>query len=228
MTAARAIIAAAALAAMLGGADAFAHGKHEPKASPAETEIGALPPAGTYALERIMPAPDGRVLDTAGREAPLARYTSDMITVLSFVYTRCGDVCPLAVQVQREALDALQRDAGLRGKVRFVTLSFDPAYDTPKVMKEFAAHFVSPGDALPWHFLTTRSTREIAGLLEGFGQDLDESDDPALGPLSHVLKVFLIDPAREVREIYSTDFLTSEVLINDVKTLAAEKPTPAE
>lgn len=220
MVAARAFVAVA-LAAVIGAGGAFAH-----EAPPPGSDIGPLPPAGTYALERIMPAPDGQVLDSAGREGFLARYTGGKITVLSFVYTRCGDTCPLAVAVQREALDRLQEIPALRGKVRFVTLSFDPAYDTPRVMKEFSAHFASSNDALPWHFLTTRSTKEIAPLLDGFGQDLDAAEDLTLGPLAHVLKVFLIDPAREVREIYSTSFLTPEVLVNDVLTLAAEKPVP--
>ena len=61
---------------------------------------------------------------------------------------------------------------------------------------------------LRWYFLTTRSARELMPLVEGFGQDVrvtvDRSSGRARRELSHVLKVFLIDRAGYVREIYSS------------------------
>ena len=51
--------------------------------------------------------------------------------------------------------------------------------------------------------LTTRSARELTPLVEGFGQDIrytiDRSNGTSRRELSHVLKVFLIDPAGFVR-----------------------------
>jgi hypothetical protein len=48
----------------------------------------------------------------------------------------------------------------------------------------------------------------------------DRPDEP--DPLSHVLKVFLIDPRGVVREIYSTAYLYPEVVIADIETLRLE------
>ena len=45
------------------------------------------------------------------------------------------------------------------------------------------------------------------------------------GPLAHVLKVFLIDTRRVVREIYTTSYLYPEVILNDIKTLRLEDGT---
>src|SRR5207237_1207882 len=45
------------------------------------------------------------------------------------------------------------------------------------------------------------------------------------GPLAHVLKVFLLDEGAVVREIYTTAYLFSEVIVNDIKTLRlADQP----
>src|SRR5918999_6603212 len=93
-----------------------------------------VPPApGSYVLHRIMPAPDGRVLGLDGREQPLSRYTRERITLLGFIYTTCVDPqgCPLAYKVFDELKAAIESTPRLHGKVRFVTLSFDPLRDTP-------------------------------------------------------------------------------------------------
>jgi protein SCO1 len=189
------------------------------------------PPApGTYVLHRIMPAPDGRVLGLSGKVEPLSRYTHGAITLLGFIYTTCADPngCPLAYRVFDALKEAIQATPRLQGKVRFVTLSFDPARDTPDVMRDYAgSRAVEKGAGLRWYFLTTRSARELMPLVEGFGQDIVTTYDRSTGKphreLSHVLKVFLIDAAGDVREIYSSNFLHPRTVLNDIETLLLEE-----
>jgi protein SCO1/2 len=113
--------------------------------------------------------------------------------------------------------------AGLRDKVRLVTLSFDPEHDTPAAMRAYAGgRATERGRGVPWYFLTTRSTRTLAPLLEGFGQDVRITRSLSSGSpreLSHVLKVFLIDRDGIVREIYSSTFLHPRTVLNDIETL---------
>jgi protein SCO1/2 len=190
-----------------------------------------VPPApGSYVLHRIMPAPDGRVVGLDGREQPLSRYTREQITLLGFIYTTCVDPegCPLAYKVFDALKQAIESAPRLYGKVRFVTLSFDPARDTPDVMRSYAAsRAVDHGKALRWYFLTTRSARELMPLVEGFGQDIVTTVERSSGKprreLSHVLKVFLIDAAGDVREIYTSNFLHPRVVLNDIDTLLLEQ-----
>ena len=80
---------------------------------------------------------------------------------------------------------------------------------------------VYKGNGLRWYFLTTRSARELMPLVEGFGQDVRVTRNGR--ELSHVLKVFLIDRGGDVREIYSSNFLHPEVVLNDIETLLAEE-----
>ena len=188
------------------------------------------PAPGTYTLHRIMAAPEGRVLGIDGRTQPLSRYTRDRITLLGFIYTTCIDSegCPLAYRVFDALNEAIAASPSLRGKVRFVTLSFDPARDSPGVMRRYAGSRAVEKDAgLRWYFLTTRSARELMPLVEGFGQDVRITFDRSAGPprreLSHVLKVFLIDGAGDVREIYTSTFLYPRLVLNDIETLLMEE-----
>lgn len=188
------------------------------------------PPPGSYTLHRIMAAPEGRVLGIDGRAQPLSRYTRGQITLLGFIYTTCTDPegCPLAYRVFDALKEAIAATPSLHGKVRFVTLSFDPARDSPDVMQKYAgSRAVEKEGGLRWFFLTTASARELLPLVEGFGQDVritfDRSSGRARRELSHVLKVFLIDRAGDVREIYTSTFLYPRIVLNDIETLLLEE-----
>jgi cytochrome oxidase Cu insertion factor (SCO1/SenC/PrrC family) len=216
--------AAAALAAWLAAAPAAV--AHEPAPLPA---LDFEPPApGTYMLHRIMRAPDGKVLGLDGRARRLSDFTRGRITLLGFIYTTCTDPegCPLAYRVFETVKQAVATPAR-RERIQLVTLSFDPLRDTPSVMRRYASRVSEGGGGLRWYFLTTRSARELQPLVDGFGQDVrvtvDRSNGQARRELSHVLKVFLIDPAGFVREIYSSTFLHPRTVLNDVETLLRER-----
>jgi cytochrome oxidase Cu insertion factor (SCO1/SenC/PrrC family) len=220
------VLPALALVAWLAWASSAAGHDGEPARS-----LDFDPPApGTYTLHRIMAAPDGEVMGIDGRAERLSRFTRGRITLLGFIYTTCTDPdgCPLAYRVFDTVKQTLAATPGLRDAVRIVTLSFDPLRDTPDVMRRYAGSRVSgEGGGLPWYFLTTRSARELAPLVEGFGQDIRYTIDRANGKsrreLSHVLKVFLIDPEGFVREIYTSTFLHPRTVLNDVETLRMEQ-----
>ncbi|MGH6630605.1 MAG: SCO family protein, partial [Burkholderiales bacterium] len=215
----------AACVALLGAGALFAH-----EAEPLPALDFVPPPPGSYTLHRIMPAPEGRVLGLDGRPQPLSHYTRGEITLLGFIYTTCVDPegCPLAYRVFDALKEAIAAAPALHGKIRFVTLSFDPARDTPDVMRQYAGSRLRDTDGGPrWYFLTTRSARELMPLVEGFGQDVRVTIDRSSGrprrELSHVLKVFLIDRAGDVREIYTSTFLHPQTVLNDIETLLMDE-----
>jgi protein SCO1/2 len=189
------------------------------------------PPApGSYVLHRIMPTPEGRVVGLDGKPASLSHYTRGAITLLGFIYTTCADPdgCPLAYRVFDALNEEIKRTPRLSGKVRFVTLSFDPARDTPQAMRAYAgSRATEKSSGVRWYFLTTRSARDLMPLVEGFGQDvvttIDRSSGKPRRELSHLLKVFLIDAAGDVREIYTSNFLHPQSVLNDIETLLLEE-----
>jgi len=195
---------------------------HEAVKVPAEFDP---PKAGTYRLERIMQAPDGTVLDASRKRGQLAAYTRGKVTLLSLMYTSCSDEtgCPMAFYSVALIKRDLEKSLAARGRVRVVSLSFDPVRDTPEVMRAYGGEHVKAAGVVPWHFLTTASKRDLAPMLDGFGQDVSK---PAQvqdhQELMHVLKLFLIDRDGWVREIYTASYLVPGVVVNDIKTLLIE------
>jgi cytochrome oxidase Cu insertion factor (SCO1/SenC/PrrC family) len=192
--------------------------------APAQDFVAPAP--GSYALPPIQPAADGWVLEGNGLPRRLSRYTHGALTLLSFVYTYCTDPigCPLAYATFDTIKRRVLADPVLRGRVRLVSLSFDPVNDTPDAMRIYGGEHALGAD-LPWHFLTTYSTRFLKPILDDFGQDVDIELDAKGAPTrarAHLLKVFLLDRNGQVREIYSSAFLHPDVILNDMRTLALE------
>ncbi len=116
-------------------------------------------------------------------------------------------------------------DPKLAGRVRFVSVSFDPTNDTPPALARYGAD-LAKDVRLEWTFLTARSVHELLPVLEGFGQDVSVEVDARGQPtrtMHHMLKLFLIDRNGIVREIYSLAYLQPQVMLNDIKTLALEE-----
>lgn len=188
-----------------------------------------LPTPGTYKLQRIMATPEGQVLDSDGTQHPFSTYARGKVTLLTFMYTSCADAdgCPLAYAVFRALKTSLDGMPEMKQKVRFVSLSFDPAHDTPEVMRNYGGDNARDLNGLRWYFLTTHSRKELKPLLDGLDQDLAVAvgaNGSGMIMMSHLLKVFLIDPKGQVREIYTSSFLKPEVIKGDIQTLLMEQP----
>lgn len=184
------------------------------------------PEPGSYTLPIIKPAADGALLDSLGRSVRLAELTHGRITVMSFIYTRCAAVkaCPYATGVLMQLHRESANDGLLARQLRLVSLSFDPTHDTPKRMVAFSQLASQRPTAAPWHFVTTRSEADLKPILDAYGQAIDKranAADPA-GPLNHTLRVFLVDSAGQIRNIYSSDTLDSRLILADIRTLMLE------
>ena len=183
------------------------------------------PEPGSYGLPTMGVAADGEVLDSDGNKVRLHDFIGDKPTVLSFIFTTCDDVngCPLATYVMRSVQDALQADPLTANKARLVSFSFDPLFDTPGVIDAYGAQFRA--DGFDWQFLTTEGATTLDPILSAYDQwvirDYDTNGE-YLGTMSHILRVFLIDESRRIRNIYSTSFLHADTVANDVRSLLIE------
>lgn len=198
--------------------------------APGWNELEFKPPrAGSYELPPLGLAGDGEVLESrAGGQGEVVHLHSlmgDKILLLSFIYSSCSDVngCPLATHVLDGLKDRLLKTPGKGANLRFLSLSFDPVQDTPEVMRTYGSGFVS--DEFDWRFLTTSSDRQLEPILQSYGQSVmrdPESGDSDAGQISHILRVFLIDQSKQIRNIYSPSFLHADSIFNDIKTLQLE------
>ena len=185
------------------------------------------PVAGSYVLPVIKVAPDGAIIDSDSKSLNLRELTHGRITVLSFIYTRCTapKACPYAAGVlsQLHALSA--NDKELATNIRLISLSFDPDYDTPQRLAEYSEAMREQKSGCEWQFVTAKSHAALESILRSYGQAVDQRSNPndPQGPLYHILRVFLIDRAGRIRNIYSSATLDPRLVLADVKSLLLEE-----
>ena len=63
---------------------------------------------------------------------------SEGVVVVSFIFTRCPDVCPVITQqLKNVELELSERE---RDDVSFVSITVDPAHDSPEMLLEYTQH----------------------------------------------------------------------------------------
>jgi protein SCO1 len=137
-------------------------GKERAKLSPAERDAKAR----EYFTDTKLKAQGNREL----------RFYSDglkdKVVLINFVFTQCGDACPLItaklVQVKRELGEAFGRD------LRFISISIDPQHDRPEDLAKFARKF----DAVhpDWLFVTGEpaSVEQVVKRLGAYTADIED------------------------------------------------------
>jgi cytochrome c peroxidase len=140
------------------------------------------------------------------------------------MYTHCSDAngCPLTAHVFYQLKRAMAQDEKLAENLRLVSFSFDPQRDTPAVMRRYGKGFRHGGDGGQWRFATTRPDGQLGPILDAYSQNVQRAlalDGTPGTQFFHVLRVFLIDPDRQIRNIYSVDFLHAGLIRRDLQTL---------
>ena len=179
------------------------------------------PAAGSYELPAVKRVAGFVLRDSTGRSVSTERVTAGKVAVVSFIYTACPDRlgCPLASQALQN-LQGRLKDEGLSRDVALLSISFDPGRDGPGQLAKYAR--VYGADPTLWRFMTAPSMRVLGDMLESYGQDRSPVYDERgrfTGRYSHVLKVFLVDRAGDIRNVYSAGFLVPDVVVNDIKTV---------
>jgi len=129
-------------------------------------------------------APAFRLTDQAGHPLSLADLRGKLV-LLDFVYTRCPGPCPVLTGLHAD----LQRSLGpqLGQRVHFVSITLDPAHDTPEVLAAYAR--ARGADLSNWSFLTG-SPDEVAEVVKRYGVGSLRQPD---GTIDHLVVTFLID-----------------------------------
>lgn len=178
-----------------------------------------LPEPGTYELPPIARVPDFGLLDSTGGTVPLLGLAPGQLAVVALIYTSCPSACPAALAILQQVDREVAREPTLNARVRIVTLSFDPEYDTPAKMAALRERMSPQSD---WRFLTSESEEAVRPVLDAFGQDalrLVTAGDTETPLMRHVLKVYLVDDTGDVRNIYSTGLLSKDMVLTDIRTL---------
>jgi cytochrome oxidase Cu insertion factor (SCO1/SenC/PrrC family) len=160
--------------------------------------------------------PSAALLDQRGRPFLFAN-PNGRTTIVSFIYTRCrdGTMCPLvAAKFAR-----MQRE--LRATpIRLVTVTLDPAYDTPAVLARYGAAYGA--DAAVWTFVTgpAAAIDDVAGRLGIV------AERPRPGVIVHSEAAVIIDSSGRIARFVDGSAWAADDVLGAAREVAAIPDDP--
>jgi protein SCO1/2 len=167
--------------------------------------------------------PDFQLINQDGKRIHLSQYRGEALA-LTFVYTRCPqpDQCTLMSTNFASVDKALQAQPDVYAKTHLLTISFDPDYDTPKVMRSYgASHTGKYSDETfqHWEFLTG-SADEVKGIAQFFGLRYFHDDSSGEEQVIHSLRTGIIGPDGKLFKLYRGNDWKPDQIVEDLKALA--------
>ena len=170
--------------------------------------------------------PDFGLVNQDGKRIHLAQFRGKTL-LITFVYTRCPqpDQCTL-MSNNFAAIDlALQKQPETYDKTHLLTVSFDPEYDTPKVLRSYGASHTgrySDETFQHWEF-ASGSKDEVKGIAQFFGlryyHDTESSDEQVI----HSMRTAIIGPDGKVFKLYRGNEWKPEEILGEVRALTGAK-----
>ena len=134
------------------------------------------------------PAPGFELVDADGKPVALSDF-ADRIVVMHFIYAGCPDVCPLHADRIAE-IQGMINQTPMKDRVQFVSITTDPANDTPDVLKAYGpSHGLDPAN---WVFVTAgpeQGEDATRRLVEAYGHKFMITEDglQVHGVVTHVI-----------------------------------------
>lgn len=180
---------------------------------PLPDRTGTSPLAGVM-LDLGDTAPDAALIDQHDKRRAFAEWRGS-VTLVTFIYTRCPlpTYCPLMDKNFASIQKQMAADPALKGKVKLVSVSFDPANDTAAVLKAHAAKLGA--DPNVWTFLTADNVT-IDRFAAKFGVSVAR-EGTAPGEITHNLRTTLLDADGKIIRIYTGGEWTVDGALADLR-----------
>jgi protein SCO1/2 len=171
-------------------------------------------PAGGSAAVNSEPrigdeVPDFSLLNQDNKRIHLSQYRGQPL-LLTFIYTRCPlpDYCPRTSRNFSEVYRGLASLPESGPKPHLLTISFDTEFDTPAVLRNYAARYMNPVMFSKWEF-ATGSPDEIKKITGYFGLVYRRES----GQITHSLVTALIGQDGRLSRLYrNNEWIPSRVL----------------
>jgi protein SCO1/2 len=179
------------------------------------------PPVSYHVPSAGDAVPNFKLINQNGRTIHLGQFKGRVL-LLTFIYTRCplADYCPRMSRNFAEIDKALQADPALYAKTHLLSISFDPKYDTPAVLKSYGGAYTgrfTKEKFEHWDFAAP-PVDEMAALTEFFGVGVTPGDS---GTLTHSLSTVLIGKDGKIRSWYPTNDWQPADVLSAMKSAAA-------
>lgn len=153
--------------------------------------------------------PDLALVNQDGKSFHLGDFKGKAV-LITFIYTRCPvpTFCPrLSSQFAKIQSDLAKTPADF-AKTHLVTISFDPKYDNPPVLRKYGLAYLDddPAGFLHWDFAST-GPDDLRKIADAFGLEYFEEENQ----ISHSMVIALISPEGTVAKYWSTEWTTAEL-----------------
>ena len=194
--------------------------RESPDASTTNTASSTEPKPGDE-------VPDFSLVNQDGKRIGLHKYRGQAL-VLTFIYTRCPlpDYCPLMTDQFAEIDKALKQESGSYPATRLLSISVDPAYDTPKVLREYGARYTGGADPRHferWEFASGRED-EVKQAATYFGMQYW----PEEGQIIHSLRTAVIAPDGKLVKLYTGNTWKPADVLSQLQSISADGGVKAD
>ena len=185
--------------------------------SPLEPQPSQAPSASS-GFELLKPGeavPNTVFIDQDNKVRDIASFKNSVVLV-TFIYTKCPmpDFCPLMDRNFKTIQDRLAKDPSLKN-VHLVSVSFDPATDTPQVLKMHAGALGA--DPARWTFLTGHRD-DIDQFAMRFGVTITREMNDATN-ITHNLRTVIIDKQGQFVKSYTGNEWKPDEIMADLKNV---------
>jgi protein SCO1 len=181
-----------------------------------------LPPPAPSTAETSARPPDRSILNykftnELGQAVSFNDFRGQVLAI-TFFYTRCPlpDFCPRLSKNFQEASQKLEAMTNAPTNWHFISVSFDPEFDTPQMLKSYG---ISYGyDPAHWSFFTGPQDK-IAALAHGAGVEYSSDD----GTINHNFRTLIVDSDGHLQMVFPTSGDLSDQIVSEILK-AASKP----
>lgn len=163
--------------------------------------------------------PDFSLVNQDGKRISLKDFRGKALAI-TFIYARCPlpDYCIKMSTNFSDLANQVKGDPGLRDKIRLLSISFDPASDTPEKLKQYGTGYygkdVQPDFEL-WQ-LAVGKDAEVRKIADFFGlrYEVDANDKTQF---NHSLRTAVIGPDGKVKKIFAGKEWTAKDLLRELE-----------
>lgn len=163
--------------------------------------------------------PDFKLLNQSGHMIHLGQFRGRVL-LMTFIYTRCplSTYCPRMSRNFAQIDKALAADPKLYAKTHLLSVSFDPKYDTPQVLRSYGGAYTgnySKETFRHWDFAAPPEA-DLSKVLQFFDVGVTPEKDRTI---THSLSTIVIAPDGKLYKWYPTNDWTPDQLLDDIKEL---------
>lgn len=163
--------------------------------------------------------PDFKLLNQDGKTIDLKQFQGKTL-IATFIYTRCplADFCPRMSQNFAQIDKELAADPKLYAQTHLLSISFDPEYDTPAILRGYGkAYAGAKGDFAHWDFAAP-SEKDLAAVTQYFGVGVTSGESKTL---NHSLSTVIIDKQGKIAAWFPSNDWKLEQAMDAIRKASA-------